>query len=57
MGVDIPEYCCEQGLKSKTAKGLAVGDLIIITFYFLLRIGEYTVKATKTARNAQCSFE
>ena len=55
VGIDIPEYCCEQGLKSKTAKGLAIGDLIIIAFYFLLRIGEYTVKRTKndTKRTVQ----
>ena len=33
VGVDIPEYCCKQGLKSKTARGYAVGDLIIIAFY------------------------
>ena len=55
VGIDIPEYCCEQGFKSKTAKGLAIGDLIIIAFYFLLRIGEYTVKRTKndTKRTVQ----
>ena len=55
VGVDIPEYCCARGLKSKTAKGLAVGDLIIIAFFFLLRVGEYTVKATKnnTKRTVQ----
>ena len=36
VGVDIPEDCCARGLKSKTAKGMAVGDLIIIAFFFLL---------------------
>ena len=55
VGVEIPEHCCKEGLKSGTAKGLAVGDLIIIAFFFLLRIGEYTVKATKnnTKRTVQ----
>ena len=55
VGVDIPEHCCKEGLKSGTAKGLAVGDLIIIAFFFLLRIGEYTVKKKKnhTKRTVQ----
>ena len=55
VGVDIPEHCFKEGLKSGTARGLAVGDLIIIAFFFLLRIGEYTVKATKnhTKRTVQ----
>ena len=56
VGVDIPEECCRQGFRSKTAKGLAIGDLIIIAFYFLLRIGEYTVKATKNHTKQTVQF-
>ena len=53
--VEVPEHCCKEGLKSGTAKGLAIGDLIIIAFFLLLRIGEYTVKTTKkhTKRTVQ----
>ena len=48
VGYDIPEYCCAKGLKSKVAKGLAIGDLIIIAFFSLLRqINKYTVKRKK----------
>ena len=56
VGIDIPEECCARGLKSKTAKGLAIGDLIIIAFYFLLRIGEYTVKRKKNETKRTVQF-
>ena len=56
VGIDLPEYCCGRGLKSKTAKGLAIGDLIIIAFYFLLRIGEYTVKRKKNETKRTVQF-
>ena len=56
VGIDIPEYCCAKGLKSKTAKGLAIGDLIIIAFFFLLRIGEYTVKRKKNETKRTVQF-
>ena len=56
VGIDVPEECCRQGFRSKTAKGLAIGDLIIIAFYFLLRIGEYTVKATRNDTKQTVQF-
>ena len=40
--ITVPEYCCEVGLASTSAKIQATGDLIIIAFYYLLRCGEYT---------------
>ena len=36
VGVDVLEHCCKKRLKWNTAKGLAVEDLIIIAFFFLL---------------------
>ena len=39
VGVEVPEHCCKEGLKSGTAKGLAVGNLIIIVFFFLCALG------------------
>ena len=47
VGIELVEECCKRGLKSKKARGLAAGDLILIAFYFLLHIGEYTVKKTR----------
>jgi hypothetical protein len=42
---DVPELLVEMGYsKSGTAHTRAVGDLALIAFYYLLRIGEYTVK-------------
>ena len=41
--IDVVKICCEWGLlKYATAKDRRTGDLIVIAFYFLLRVGEYT---------------
>ncbi len=42
---DVPELLVKMGYdKSGLAHSQAVGDLSLIAFYYLLRIGEYTVK-------------
>jgi len=45
---DVPEYLVNLG-QGPDARELdrAVGDLTMIAFYYLLRIGEYTTKATR----------
>jgi hypothetical protein len=46
---DVPEFFVKVGLAPESRKiDCAVGDLTLIAFYYLLRIGEYT---TKGARN------
>ena len=40
--ISVPEYCCTTGLAAKDPKLQAIGDLPIIAFYYLLRVGEYT---------------
>jgi hypothetical protein len=49
---DVPEFLVQLGL-SPEARELdrAIGDLTMIAFYYLLRIGEYTTKGTRTIRN------
>ena len=43
--VDIPELLAQTGMECDATKlTKAVGDLALITFYYLLRVGEYTVK-------------
>ena len=45
MGIDLPEFLAELGVeKDATEMVKAVGDCEIITFYYLLRVGEYAVK-------------
>jgi hypothetical protein len=45
---DVPELLVQMGYsKSGTAHTRAVGDLSLIAFYYLLRIGEYTVKSKR----------
>ena len=46
--VDIPEYLANLGRQvNATPLQQAVGDLCIIAFYYLLRVGEYTGKPTR----------
>ena len=46
--VDVPEEVAKLGARPDAAEHTrAVGDLSLIAFYFLLRVGEYTVKGTR----------
>ena len=57
---DVPELlaeCSRDG--SATPLDQAIGDLTLITFYYLLHIGEYTVKGkhNKTKQTVQFKYE
>ena len=55
---DIPEYLVTMDLQpaaSETDK--AVGDLALIAFYYLLRIGEYTIKGTRNESKPTQQFK
>jgi len=45
--VDLPEFVCKMGLMATKQKVKAVGNWTLIAFYYLLRIGEYTVKRNR----------
>ena len=48
MGIDVPEFLAELRMeKDATEMIKAVGDCAVITFYYLLQVGEYTVKKKK----------
>jgi len=40
--VKIPNYVYENTRETEDRRGRAVGELTLIAFYFLLRVGEYT---------------
>jgi hypothetical protein len=40
--ITVAKACCDAGLASDDPKVQATGDLVLIAFYFLLRVGEYT---------------
>jgi hypothetical protein len=44
--VDVPEYLVNLGNEHEARElDCTIGDLVMIAFYYLLRIGEYTTKA------------
>ena len=54
---DLPAFAVEWGnRKGTTPFQQAVGDLIVIAFYYLLRIGEYTAKTRRKSRTRTRQF-
>ena len=45
---DLPDFACDFGLREgATQQQEATGDLVLIAFYYLLRVGEYTTKTRR----------
>ena len=56
--VDVPELLVEWGLMSAaTVLARVVGDLTLIAFYFLLRVGEYTIKSRRNESKQTVPFK
>ena len=56
IGIDIPEYISLCSLRPDTSEHTrTTADLILIAFYYLLRVGEYTAKGSRqnTKRTVQ----
>ena len=54
---DVPEFMCKLGLMAgATALASAVGDLSLIVFYYLWRIGEYTIKGSRNNSKQTVQF-
>ena len=55
---DVPEAIATLGQQPGATELIkAVGDLALIAFYFLLRVGEYTTKATRNNSKQTEEFE
>lgn len=55
--VDVPEFLCMLGLMwGATALASATGDLALIAFYFLWRVGEYTIKGSRNNSKQTVQF-
>jgi hypothetical protein len=55
---DVPEYLVNKaGHKAPTALGQAIDDLTTIVFYYLLRVGEYTVKRNRNETKHMVQFK
>ena len=55
--VDVPDYLVKLGLAPEaTPLVKAVGDLVMVAFYYLLRVGEYTCKGTRNESKQTVQF-
>ena len=55
---DVPELLVDVGLEEDaTELTKAVGDLTLMAFYFLLRVGEYTVKGSRKQNKQTVQFK
>ena len=57
VAIDIPELLAEVG-RDPAANELdkAIGDLVLIAFYYLLRVGEYTIKGHRNNTKQTVQF-
>ena len=53
MGIDVPEFLA----KYPTEAVKAVGDYDLIEFYYLLQVGEYTVKEKRNDMKQTVQFK
>jgi hypothetical protein len=57
VAVDVVEFLVKQGMGPEAdQKVMATGDWCLIAFYFLLRIGEYTVKGKRNNTKQTVNF-
>jgi hypothetical protein len=55
---DVPECLAERAQRhSATELDRAVGDLSLVAFYYLLRIGEYTIKGNRNETKQTVQFK
>jgi hypothetical protein len=55
---DVPEHVCKVGIApGASTLEAAVGDLTLITFYYLLLMGEYTCKGTRNSSKQTVQFK
>lgn len=55
---DVPEYIATLGMqKTSTVLDKTIGDLALIAFYYLLRVGEYTTKASRENSTQTIQFK
>jgi hypothetical protein len=55
---DVLEYITNLGrVRGSTALDQAIGDLVLIAFYYLLHIGEYTVKGSRNNTKQTVQFK
>ena len=58
VGIDVPAFLEELGMEKDVTKMLkSVGNCAIITFYYLLRVGEYTVKKHRNEKKQMVQFK
>ena len=55
--IDIPEYLFERAMEPEAGEGRkAIADLTLITFYYLLRVGEYTCRTKRNNEKQTVQF-
>ena len=55
---DVPEYLATEATRSSGSElDKTIGDLVLVAFYYLLRIGEYTMKGTRNSSKQTVQFK
>ena len=57
VGIDVPELLCTLGqMGFASEKDAVLGDWVLIAFYYLLRVGEYTQKSSRQETKQTVEF-
>ena len=56
VAIDVPEFLSAVGAMTTNELDRAIGDLVLIAFYYLLRVGEYTVKERRNSSKQTVQF-
>ena len=58
VGIDVPEFLVELGMETYATEMVkVVGDWEVIAFYYLLRLGEYTMKKQRNETKQMVQFK
>ncbi len=57
VAIDIPEFLAALGTsQGANALDQAIEDLVLVAFYYLLRVGEYTIKGSRNSTKQTVQF-
>ena len=57
VAIDVPEFLSAVGTATSANElDRAIGDLVLIAFYYLLRVGEYTIKDNRNETKRTVQF-
>jgi len=55
--VDVPEFLATEGRNTSSILLIAIGDLCLLAYYYLLLVGEYTIRGSRNDSKQMQQFK